>query len=218
VERLNAGAPRLFGDDRPVVLYNPHFDPKLSSWPRFGLEVLQTFAAQRAYNLVFAPHLRLFQGRRPQEVEALRPFLHAPGIHIDLGATSAAIDMTYANLADVYLGDASSQVYEVLLKPRPCIFLDAHASDWRGNESYRHWRFGPVIEGVDSLILDIAQARRGHGAYLSEQLDNRRYTFDLGVPDPSVRAADAIARLVGHELYANDEGLEAAPALAEAGG
>ena len=138
VRRLDAPLPTLFPERRPVVLYNPHFDPRLGSWPKLGLQVLRAFAEQRAYNLIFAPHLRLFQGLTPAAVEALAPFRDDPAIHIDLGGSAAAVDMTYTRLADVYLGDASSQVYEFLDRSRPCLFLNAHGVDWRGQESYRH--------------------------------------------------------------------------------
>jgi hypothetical protein len=30
---------------KPVVLYNPHFHPTLGSWPRWGRQMLEQFAA-----------------------------------------------------------------------------------------------------------------------------------------------------------------------------
>lgn len=200
VSRLAEPAPRLFPEDRPVVLYNPHFDPRLSSWPRFGLQVLEAFAEQQRYNLIFAPHLRMFAGRGPGSVKALAPYLHSPAIHIDLGGTAAAIDMTYLQMADVYLGDVSSQIYEFLLQPRPCAFLDAHGADWRGSESYRHWRFGPVLASGEGVVEAVDAARASHGDYRIEQLASRHYTFSVRGEDPSTRAAGAIAGLIGRTL------------------
>jgi hypothetical protein len=43
--RLDARRERLFPNVRPNVLYNPHFEPGLSSWPRDGFRVLEHFAA-----------------------------------------------------------------------------------------------------------------------------------------------------------------------------
>ena len=52
---------RLFDNGRPTVLYNPHFDPRLSSWYTMGPAILDWFAGQSRFNLVFAPHVMLFK-------------------------------------------------------------------------------------------------------------------------------------------------------------
>src|SRR3546814_3460334 len=81
----------------------------------------------------------------------------APHIRIDMGSRHS-IDMSYTMSADVYLGDVSSQVYEYLLHPRPCIFLNLDRRDWRGDEAFSHWRLGQVIEDMGTLpqALDCA--------------------------------------------------------------
>lgn len=195
VDRLRPGLPKLFANDRPIVLYNPHFSPKLGSWPLWGLEVLRAFAGQQRYNLIFAPHLRLFDSRPPAKVACLTPFLGHSGIHMDLGGTSAAIDMTYTRLADVYVGDASSQVYEFLREPRPCLFLDPRATAWEGDESFGHWQMGPVTTTLGDLAGQVDRARRTHPEYRPAQLAAFRRTFDLTSAPASVRAAEAIAAL-----------------------
>jgi hypothetical protein len=191
---VEALAPRPrspFSDDRPVVLYNPHFDASLSSWPAWGRRVLEQFAAETRYNLIFAPHVRLFDGGAPADLRALEPFRNHPRIHIDLGGP-AAIDMTYARVADVYLGDASSQIYEFLKTPRPALFLNAHGVAWQGDESYRHWRYGPVLDSVDNLTSAIEAALRGQKNYLAEQRAGFAESFDLQPRSSSLRAAEAI--------------------------
>ncbi|HEX7946237.1 MAG TPA: glycerophosphotransferase, partial [Phenylobacterium sp.] len=195
VDALGRGPSPPFAEDRPVVLYNPHFSAKLGSWAAWGPRILQAFATQRTYNLIFAPHLRLFGGADPRRVRELAPFLDHPAIHIDLGGTSAAVDMTYTRLADVYLGDVSSQIYEFLRQPRPCLFLNPQRRAWQSDESYRHWTFGPVLEDVAGLLPAVDQARRTHDDYRPVQIEGFRYTFDLDGPPSSVRAAEAIARL-----------------------
>lgn len=196
VDRLDPPRPRLFGNDRPVVLYNPHFGRRLSSWPKWGAAILDGFAGQSDFNLIFAPHLRLFRGQTADRIPELAPYRGHPGIHLDLGDTPAAVDMSYTRLADIYVGDASSQVYEFLRRPRPCLFLNAHQVDWRGDESYRHWRFGPVLDDSGCLIASLRVARAEHGAFLAEQAQAFRYTFDETEEPASVRAADAIASLL----------------------
>ncbi|MDZ7826952.1 MAG: hypothetical protein U5R48_14210 [Gammaproteobacteria bacterium] len=65
----------------------PEFEAELSSWPGFGREIVRAFAAQDEFNLIFAPHARLFD-----ETDAdLRAEIEAPPprpdrILIDLGS------------------------------------------------------------------------------------------------------------------------------------
>lgn len=200
VEALSPVPKNPFSDQRPIVLYNPHFDPKLSSWPRWGVQVLERFAADDRYNLIFAPHVRLFDQADAPDLGPLEQFRNHPRIHIDLGGP-AAIDMTYTRVADVYLGDVSSQIYEFLRTPKPAIFLNAHEVDWVGDESYRHWRYGPVIDHVEVLPDAVGSAMASHGEYLAEQQAGFASSFDLQPRSSSLRAAEAIAvRLGGQPL------------------
>ena len=43
--------------------------------------------------------------------------------------------MTYTKQADIYLGDVSSQVYEFMLKPRPCIFFNPENINYKNIRS-----------------------------------------------------------------------------------
>lgn len=189
-----------FADDKPIVLYNPHFS-SLGSWERFGLEVICRFATQTRYNLLFAPHVRLFDRKssRSAVLAALADYRGKPNIHIDLGS-ERSVDMTYTSLADVYLGDVSSQVYEFLRAPRPCLFLDAHGIDWAADENYAHWRFGPVLRSVDNLIAEVDAACASHGAYAGIQREGFATTFSLTEISSSRRAADAIADYLARTL------------------
>ena len=83
VEALPPNDISPFPQARPVVLYNPHFKARISSWPTQGLKVLEAFAADSRYNLIFAPHIRLFDGD-PQAKSRLGAFAQAPNIHIVL--------------------------------------------------------------------------------------------------------------------------------------
>ena len=196
VDRIAAPPPQLFAQDRPTVLYNPHFDLRVSSWPRWGLRVLEAFAAQDRYNLIFAPHLRLFEHATPGQLAALAPFRDHPAIHVDLGGP-AAIDMTYTRMADLYVGDASSQVYEFLRTPRPCVFLDPGEVRWEGDDAWRHWRLGPIAHSADGLMAAIDAAFSTHAAYRAAQVEAFRQSCDLqpGDASSSRRAAQAIAAL-----------------------
>ena len=196
VDQLRSTLPRLFENDRPTVLYNPHFDADLSSWPLWGRQVLDMFAGQSRYNLIFAPHLRLFGSRPASRVPELAPYLGNRSIHLDTGGTSASIDMTYSRLADVYLGDVSSQVYEFLRDPRACVFLNPHRTAWSADKSYTHWQFGPVVDALQDLLPTVEAARAGHAGYRPTQVAGFKETFGALSETSSSLAANAIAGLV----------------------
>lgn len=189
------GQPALFDRQRPTVLYNPHFRRDLGSWDRLGREVLARFAAQDRYNLIFAPHVRLADTLGARLERDVAPYRSAPNIHIDLGGPRCC-DMTYTEAADVYVGDVSSQVYEFIRRPRPCLFLNPHGRDWAGDENYAHWAFGPVASAVDRIVAAVDDARRTHRDYAPAQVEAFRRTFSLDGSACSDRAADAIEGLL----------------------
>lgn len=196
----------MLDDGRPVVLYNPHVSPHLSSWYRFGRQVLDWFVEHDDHHLIFAPHVMLFERPFVLTIDKLRldragrideRYLRAPNIHIDLGSR-ASTTMAYTQRADVYLGDVSSQVYEFLLRPRPCLFLNAHGFDWKGDANFEHWRAGPVIDTPADLDAGLAAASADHEAVwrpIQQALFDR--SFDLTDELSSVRAARALARFAG---------------------
>src|SRR3546814_2802606 len=103
--------------------------------------IIAWFAGQDRYNLVVAPHVRLFAEASDAERAAVAK-LAVPGkVMIDL-ASDRLFDMSYTSGADIYLGDVSSQVYEFLATPRPCLFLNAHQVDWVGDPDYLFWKIG----------------------------------------------------------------------------
>jgi hypothetical protein len=207
----------LFGNDNPVVIYNPHFDPYLSSWYDMGVEVLDAFASNPDLNLIFAPHIMLFERKVHTSVEYKRVrvrkslpkrFERCSNIHIDVGSTRS-VDMTYTRYADIYLGDVSSQIYEFLETRRPTIFLNSHDADWAGNPFYTNWTTGPVLSTTDSLIDMVRQAKETHAEYLPAQNAAFNDTFEFSGGKSSVKAANAIADFVKQEMYSEVQ-LEAA--------
>jgi len=205
---------------RPVVLYNPHPSPHLSSWYRHGRAVLDFFVDNDDYQLIFAPHVMLFERKFVVTIDRLRVdrpgnmqqrYLRSPNIHIDLGSR-ASTDMSYTLAADIYVGDASSQVYEFLYRPRPCLFLNSHGINWRGNPNFEHWRAGPVIDHPRQIAAGLERAIATHPAeYLARQRAMRSYSFDLSDIPSSQRAADALLRFAhrGEVSVAAPQGLAA---------
>ncbi len=141
---------RLFDDDKPVVVYNPTQNPRGSSWHRWGEEVLDRLAAREDLNVIFAPHALLFKRSWTRGARLPGRFRNHPRIKVDLGSRASS-DMTYLRASDLYLGDQSSQIYEFINRPRPCVFLNPDEDNWKDNPSFRSWTFGPVVEDVADL-------------------------------------------------------------------
>lgn len=193
-------------DERLTVVYNPHVAPHLSSWYGHGRKILRWFAAHPEYRLIFAPHIMLFQRTVTLTVQPPRIARAGPipadlrgreNLHIDT-SSRALTTMTYLDEADIYLGEASSQIYEFLREPRPAIFFNAHGKAWQDDPSFTHWRAGKVISDVDELGEALTTAKAEHEAhYRAVQDEMLHATFEASETPASVRAAEAIARVAG---------------------
>ena len=197
----------FFGNGRPTFVYNPHFDPNLSSWYDQGPDLLRWFAGPegRHFNLIFAPHVMLFRkelhvspeyrvARRRPDVPA--EALSADNILVDLNGPRL-FDMSYTMSADAYIGDVSSQIYEFLVHPRPAFFIDARRErKAEDDEWHLFWDAGPVVRTcaeLSGLLPDFAAI----GAkYRDRQEEIFAYTIDIRETPPSIRAADAIAEAI----------------------
>lgn len=192
--------PRLFQNDRPVILYNPHPDPALSSWHTAGPAILRHLARSGRWNIVFAPHVMLFRRRlwaspAPPRVKRTPPIpsdvVGLPHVLIDTGSR-ASVDMTYTRAADIYLGDASSQIYEFLAKPRPAIFWADDRRDCGQEEALAHLRAGPVVNSLTALDAAIEAAIANPSLYMEAQRALVATTFDQIEVPAAPRAAEAI--------------------------
>ena len=180
----------IFENSKPIVLYNPHFSNTESSWRRHGRKVLEYFKNQADYNLIFAPHILLYKRALRHGSRFLGSYRGLPHIHIDTGSM-ASIDMTYTSMADIYLGDVSSQVYEFIRTPRPCIFIDNGADPNPDNRLYH--TMGDVIGTVEDLPQALETAFSRHEEkYRSVQKELFLKTFDENGEYPSVRGAKAV--------------------------
>ena len=199
---------KFFDNDNPVFLYNPHFDPLLSSWYDEGVKILEWFFDRPdQYNLLFAPHVMLFfkelhvspeyrkSRRRPDIDEKYR---NAPNILIDTDSPRL-FDMSYTLAADAYIGDVSSQVYEFLHRPRPVFFIDTHSAmigepHRPGNPTYEFWTLGPVGRSAEELFSQLEKFQQVAAEYSEQQQKLMDYTADRSDPRSAAeRGAEAIA-------------------------
>ena len=125
------------------------------------------FAQQEKFNLIVAPHIKLFH-RRSRAYRQSWSARSTEHILIDPGS-ERCLDNSYTAAADIYVGDVSSQVSEFLLKPRPCVFLNPHKLEWRGLPDFKFWEMGEVVDDVNDLIPALRRAHEQHARYLPAQ-------------------------------------------------
>ena len=180
----------LFADDRPIAFYNPHWLEN-SSFPAFGEAIIREMEKISGWNFVVAPHVRM------QENPGLASA--CPNIIIDR-CSVRSIDMTYVVNSDVYIGDMSSQVYEFLQRPRPCIFLNLDRIDWRGKENYLHWELGQVIETLAELGPALDRAMALQPQYEARQIEALRYSIAEFEELASERQANVILDFINGKI------------------
>jgi hypothetical protein len=187
--RRELGLPR----GKPVVVYNPHFAPGLSSWYEHGEAVLELARRRDDYDWVFAPHVNLAREAKLGRALARR-FKEVHHVLVDIGS-EALVDMSYARIADIYIGDVSSQVYEYLHRTMPCIFFDVSRADPE-DPNFLHFRLGQVVRDTRELEAALDRAADSQTRYLPLQEQLFRATFDLQPVRSSVRAVEAILLLL----------------------
>jgi CDP-glycerol glycerophosphotransferase (TagB/SpsB family) len=178
----------LFANGRAVILYNPHFDHGLGSWHKFAADLIDAVIADGRFNLIVAPHIRMFEHASAAARDAWQARAVPGRVIVDLGSPRLS-DMSYTSAADIYVGDVSSQVYEFLTIAKPCIFLDAHGADWRGNPDYAMWQFGPVVSDLQQMLSALGRAASNHADYITLQ----RAMVAERVGDCGERAAEVAA-------------------------
>ena len=183
-----------FTNDNPIVLYNPHFKPPFSSWHDHGLKILEFFYNNPDYNLIFAPHINLFAEKgmeKKQEIPA--KYFEAKNIHLDFGSIQS-VNMTYTKQATIYLGDVSSQVYEFIINPRPCIFINSEMINYKNDNHYRFWQCGEVINTSKTLEKALQNTELDFKKYkpIQEQIKEENIYSEIG-STATQRASNAIS-------------------------
>lgn len=196
LDAINKEKIKFFKNKKTTVLYSPHFDEEFSSWYKKGKEILEFFYNKKDYNLIFAPHVQLFNKRKGvSQKEISDKFYKCDHIHIDLGSQNS-VDMTYTKMADVYLGDVSSQIYEFIIEPRPCIFLNLHQYKWKENLDFRFWKCGDVIDNLEDLNKTLqtqSQEFENHYKEIQQKINTENFYTEPN-STASQRAARAIIK------------------------
>ncbi len=160
----------LFGNGRPIILYNPHFHPVLGTFEDMAERFLQWATSQNDYNLVIAPHVRLAENWSSEKVANWTKRSISDKVIVDMGSSRSS-DMTYTNASSIYCGDVSSQIYEFIARPRPCFFVDSNSIDWQSDPNFAMWHFGPTFDVDADIGAAIAEAVSTHSDYVERQRD-----------------------------------------------
>lgn len=185
----------LFKNNNPVILYNPHWHPKYTSYNKYAHYILDFFKKNSNYNLIFAPHILLYHWRVRYRYDVDFKKYASDNIHIDFGSTYSS-DNTYTSIGDVYIGDVSSLVYEwIALKPRPCIFLNSNGVSWEHDLYYRFWELGNVVN-EESTFPEIFTQTITDNSFNNLQKSRIKEYMDITNVPSSKRAAIAIRELL----------------------
>ncbi len=181
---------KLFDNSNKVIVYNPHWDRKLSSYFKYGQLVLNFFKNNPNYNLIFAPHSILIE-RHYKIIFDLKKYKNCTNIIIDFGSEKSN-NMTYTQNSDIYLGDFSSQALEFgLQRRRPCIFINS--SNVNNKDAPISWGMGEVYNNIstENLPLIIKEADKSFTEKYKEAQDeiiNRLFTIPKNETSSSVAA------------------------------
>ena len=147
---------KVFSNDNEVVLYNPHWDKKLTSFFKYGFEILDYFKGHPNMNLIFAPH-SLLTKRNLLLRWRLKSYKKYPNIHMDFGSKKSH-NFSYLLNTDIYIGDVSSQALEFcLFGLRKCIFIDVNN---KNDMEYISWKLGPVFSDeftMEDALSEVAK-------------------------------------------------------------
>ncbi|MBI5873364.1 MAG: CDP-glycerol glycerophosphotransferase family protein [Candidatus Omnitrophica bacterium] len=150
----------LFKDNKPVILYNPHFERSLSSFFDQGAMLIKAIYDTGRYNVIFMPHPDLAR-KYPRLVEEVRSF---PGVAL---INRPKVNLEYMATSDLYITDISSSVYEWFYFNRPVLFFNTKKVAWKTNPYYASWASGDVAEDVPGALKAIEHALANpeeHGA------------------------------------------------------
>lgn len=196
--KISPQSKKLFENENPTVLYTPHWEPKLTSFNHYSEFILSFFKKNKNYNLIFAPHILIKHWKTHYKYRIDFSEFKSDNIIIDFGSEYST-NGTYLNNSEMYIGDVSSMVYEfIAFKPRPCLFLNSHKIEWKGNVDYRFWDYGPVVESFDEFANKFEEAFV-HKEYLNIQKRRISEYFHLTEEQSSIRAAKAIVSIIENE-------------------
>jgi len=184
----------VFRSERPILLYAPHWQRYRSSWWDWGRQIVAMLADQDRFNVILAPHQRLFE-RDHDAAAVLGAFAGLDHVHVDTGSF-AMVDGSYTRMADLYIGDSSSQIVEFATRPRTAVLLNSPGMSWKTPEECGYWGCGETVTDLGALAGALERAPGLHAGYAAHQ--ERLACEELGDTSdaaPRRAAAEIVAAL-----------------------
>jgi hypothetical protein len=164
----------IFDNDLPIILYNPHYDKKLSSFYKDSEKIIFTIVESGKYNVILSPHPLVNIWFLLDRIKKRYP--RSKRLHKDWSSLHK-VNFDYMQIADLYLGDVSSNVYEWLYFNKPIIFYNSHNIDWKNNPYYKFWELGEVVTDQYQLIDRLEKTFRVSDRYKGAREKMKAYTF-----------------------------------------
>ncbi|MFH1641131.1 MAG: CDP-glycerol glycerophosphotransferase family protein, partial [Candidatus Omnitrophota bacterium] len=174
-----------FKENKPVILYNPHFLTEGSSFFDEGEKLLKALSEGGSYNIIFMPHPDLAR-RYPRLVRQAASFPNT------LLAERTFINLDYMAAADIYITDISSSAYEWLYFNKPAIFFNSKKIDWKEKGLYAVWSSGRVAETTSEVLQGV---RKGL-ANPYEFEEQRKKVFDETFGSQRVKVSKNEAEII----------------------
>ena len=106
-----------------------------------------------------------------------------------------------------YLGDVSSQDYEFIgYKTRSCVFLNTHNIPWQGNDNFRMWLNGAVVDRKEDLDSAVRTAIDQFASFEPVRKKIVQETFSTSSTSPAQRAASAIVEFLAADPDSDQDG------------
>ncbi len=179
----------LFRDKKPVIMYNPHFDPSQSSFFDMGEELLEALSKSSKYNIIFMPHPDLAR-KHPRLIDKTRAL---PGVTV---VDRPKINLEYMAVADIYITDVSSAAYEWLYFKKPALFFNTKRADWKNKGIYPVWGCGRVAEDVPAMCEAIEHSLKHPEEFREKRKEVFDSTFSGHDSNASKRAAQTIIDMI----------------------
>ena len=165
---------KIFNNNLPIVLYNPHYDKKESSFYKDAEKIVSAILESKKYNIILSPHPLVNKWYFFDRIKL--HFSKSERLYIDWSSIHK-VNFDYMKIADIYLGDVSSSIYEWLFFDKPMIFYNSHNVEWKNNPYYRFWNLGNIAADPQELLKHLDKSISGDDSFARVRKETKEYVF-----------------------------------------
>ncbi len=178
----------LFKDSKPIIMYNPHFEKSSSSFFDKGMELLQSLSNTGKYNIILMPHPDLSR-KYPELINLAKEIPNVAVIN------RPKINLDYMAIADIYITDVSSAVFEWLYFDKPVLFFNTKSE----KNIYSAWKCGRIVRDTPSMLESIEYSLE----HPEEFHNQRKEMFDKVFFNPPLlkRGVRGVSKMIAQFVY-----------------